>query len=203
MRAARRTSSIATLPSPACVTAMPHCSSSATVMSMLTALSSAISARAPRSLETSSPRASCSGALDSAVGKGSSAQNVLPSPGALRSPTSPPIRLASSRQIDRPRPVPPNRRVVDTSACENGMNRRGCTSGAMPGPVSTTARRIRPGPTRCASMCTSPWSVNLSALVMKLLRIWRTRVGSPVTPAGTSGSSVRVSVRVFAAAIDR
>jgi hypothetical protein len=42
----------------------------------------------------------------------------------------------SGAQMARPRPVPPKRRVVDASACENGSNRRSWSSGAMPMPVS-------------------------------------------------------------------
>ena len=47
----------------------------------------------------------------------------------------------SWRTIASPRPVPPNRRVVDESACENGSNIRIWSSGAMPMPVSDTSKR--------------------------------------------------------------
>ena len=49
-------------------------------------------------------------------------QNVLPSPGALSTPTSPPIAAARLRVSDRPRPVPPKRRVVVLSPCSNALN---------------------------------------------------------------------------------
>jgi hypothetical protein len=45
---------------------------------------------------------------------------VEPLPGELRALTSPPIMRASLRLIVSPRPVPPNLRVVDPSACWNG-----------------------------------------------------------------------------------
>ena len=42
-------------------------------------------------------------------------QNVDPCPSLLSTPTSPPISSASCLEIASPRPVPPNRRVVDES----------------------------------------------------------------------------------------
>ena len=43
----------------------------------------------------------------SVAGSGSSAQKQLPPPALSCTPTSPPMRAASSRQIDSPSPVPP------------------------------------------------------------------------------------------------
>ena len=40
----------------------------------------------------------------------------------------------------RPRPVPPNRRVVDPSACLKASKIVSCFSGGMPMPVSVTAK---------------------------------------------------------------
>jgi len=48
----------------------------------------------------------------------------------------PPISVASSRQIDRPRPLPPKRRVVELSACVNGWNSVARSSALTPMPVS-------------------------------------------------------------------
>ena len=45
--------------------------------------------------------------VDDAGGSGKRAQKRLPLPGWLCTPTSPPIKSASSRQIDKPSPVPP------------------------------------------------------------------------------------------------
>ena len=44
-------------------------------------------------------------------------QNVLPLPNSLSTPTSPPIRLANCFDMASPKPVPPNLREVEVSAC--------------------------------------------------------------------------------------
>ena len=49
-------------------------------------------------------------------------QNVDPRPSSDCTPIPPPSSLASSRDIERPRPVPPKRRVVELSACWKGTN---------------------------------------------------------------------------------
>ena len=54
--------------------------------------------------------------------------NVLPSSGALSSQMRPPISSTSVDEIARPRPVPPNRRVVEPSACLNGSKIACCLS---------------------------------------------------------------------------
>ena len=64
--------------------------------------------------------------------------NVLPRPGSLSTWISPPIRRAISRLIDRPRPVPPNLRLIVPSACWNASKIVRSCSGAMPMPVSVT-----------------------------------------------------------------
>ena len=68
---------------------------------------------------------------------------VEPAPGMLATDTAPPIRIASSRTMARPRPDPPNRRVMLVSAWTNLSNRPACRSGAMPMPVSETVSRRR------------------------------------------------------------
>ena len=64
---------------------------------------------------------------------------MLPRPGVLRSWISPPSRLASSRLIARPSPVPPYLRLVLASACWKASNTIRCFSGGMPIPVSVTS----------------------------------------------------------------
>lgn len=49
-------------------------------------------------------------------------QKVDPRPSSDVTPIPPPSSLASSRDIERPRPVPPKRRVVELSACWKGTN---------------------------------------------------------------------------------
>lgn len=74
---------------------------------------------------------------------GRTKEKVLPWPGVLLEPMLPPIKSHSRRQIARPRPVPPCRRVVDESACWKGINSLLITSGVMPMPLSCTANRMR------------------------------------------------------------
>ena len=63
---------------------------------------------------------------------------VLPSCGVLSTQMRPPIRSTSVDEMARPRPVPPNRRVVDPSACRNGWKISCCLSFEMPMPLSLT-----------------------------------------------------------------
>jgi two-component system response regulator FixJ len=65
-------------------------------------------------------------------------QNVLPAPGVLSAPTSPPINSARRRLMANPSPVPPYRRVVELSACSKAPNSLESASGAIPIPVSST-----------------------------------------------------------------
>jgi hypothetical protein len=53
----------------------------------------------------------------SAISKSMANQNVDPSPTTLSAPMRPSMMLTRRSQMDKPSPVPPNRRVVDASAC--------------------------------------------------------------------------------------
>jgi hypothetical protein len=55
-------------------------------------------------------------------------QNFDPCPGVLTTPISPPISSVSCFEIDKPSPVPPNRRVMEPSAWVNFWKSRPCTS---------------------------------------------------------------------------
>ncbi|MPN02098.1 hypothetical protein SDC9_149311 [bioreactor metagenome] len=83
----------------------------------------------------------------------------------------------------RPRPVPPYFRVVEVSACSKGRNRRSSCSGARPMPVSVTSkrtcRRLLSRESRRALNMTLPRSVNLMALLPRLINICPRRSGSP------------------------
>ena len=68
-------------------------------------------------------------------------QNVVPRPGSLSTPIAPPMASQRRLEIASPRPVPPYRRVVEASACENGWNSLGCAAAGMPMPVSVTSKR--------------------------------------------------------------
>ena len=64
---------------------------------------------------------------------------MLPRPGSDSAVSSPPMIETSRREIASPSPVPPNRRVVEVSACVNGSNSCASCSGAIPIPVSLTS----------------------------------------------------------------
>ena len=104
---------------------------------------------------------------------------------ALEPRCVPPMRSTMRREIASPRPVPPNLRVVPPSACSNSSKMRACASGAMPMPVSRTAKRDlarrAPGSTTIA---TPPCSVNFTALPARLSSTWRSRAASPMTRPG-------------------
>ena len=120
-RAAARATTSADGPSSTTSTAMPQAPSCSDRISRLVWLSSTTSTRRPASR-------SCDGGGASAMSLarliGTENQNVLPSPGWLSNPMVPPIAVTSCREMARPRPVPPNLRVVDESACEKASNRR-------------------------------------------------------------------------------
>ena len=68
-------------------------------------------------------------------------QKVLPTPGLLSTQIRPPMSSTSLAEIVRPRPEPPNRRVVEPSACSNGWKIVSSFSTGMPMPVSATEKR--------------------------------------------------------------
>ena len=69
---------------------------------------------------------------------GSVKWNVAPRPGSLSSHIRPPISVTRRDAIESPRPVPPNCRVIDPSACVNASKIACCFSRGMPMPVSAT-----------------------------------------------------------------
>ena len=130
---------------------------------------------------------------------GASNQNVEPRPTSDTTSMRPPIRSTMRRQIARPSPVPPYRRVVEASAWLKEWNRRWRASSSMPMPVSRTSKRSRccaaVSPSRRTTSVTEPRSVNLMALPTRLVSTWRRRTGSPRTGRRTAGSSCRLSRR--------
>jgi len=95
-------------------------------------------------------------------------RKVEPCPLSLVTVMSPPIMRASWREMARPRPEPPNLRVVAPSACVKTVNSLSVVSSDMPMPVSetsTTTMKVAPS-RRLALRATStrPSEVNLMAL---------------------------------------
>src|SRR5687767_9903614 len=97
---------------------------------------------------------------------------VEPCPGVLATPMSPPIRRARRRAMARPSPVPPCSRVLLASTCSNSSKIKPSLSVGMPMPVSATAIATEPFAARACSWML-PWSVNLAALLSRLMTIWR------------------------------
>ncbi len=132
---------------------------------------------------------------------GISIQNCAPSPGVLLTPMRPPISSTSRRQIARPRPVPPYWRVVEPSSWAKCSKILRCASSGIPMPVSSTlTRRRQRSPASVARRTratTSPCSVNLTALLIRLATTWRMRKGSPRRLRRASGGMSATSSRPF------
>src|ERR1022692_2351091 len=114
--------------------------------------------------------------------------------------------MSSQRRLEmmRPRPVPPLLRVEEVSTWLNGRKRWSSLSAGMPIPESLTAknsratRRGEPGSmgsprAHDTSSETPPRSVNLSALPIRFVSIWRIRGSSLLTISGTPGSTLESS----------
>lgn len=112
---------------------------------------------------------------------GSLTVKLVPRPCALSTETVPASMSANALVSERPRPVPPNLRVVELSACWKRWNSLSNCSGVMPMPVSDTLKQTS-GPaspaSRHAAKVTVPLSVNLAALPRMLSNICRTLVRS-------------------------
>ena len=88
----------------------------------------------------------------------------------------------------RPNPVPPKRRVVLASACENDWKSRSPAVASTPIPVSSTAKRIL-GPAASTFTTTAPRGVNFTAFATRFDNAWRSRTGSPRTYSGRPGAT--------------
>ncbi len=100
----------------------------------------------PSTTTKSWPLRSCACSADSPgrASTCSSTAKVLPFPGSLATVIRPPMMETRRLQIAKPNPLPPKRRVVETSACWNDWNRFCITSGGMPIPLSVTTSRMDP-----------------------------------------------------------
>ncbi len=117
--------------------------------------------------------------------------NRLPRPSSLSAQRRPPMRATRRAEMVKPRPVPPKRRVVETSAWVNGSKMDSSLSLGIPMPVSATLKWIAmeasDRDSTAAERTTSPAGVNLTALPSRLTRIWRRRRGSPRRGSGMPG----------------
>ena len=127
---------------------------------------------------------------------------VLPTLGSDSTQISPCIISTSWRQMHRPRPVPPWRRVVEASTCRKGWKSWPRNSGAIPTPVSRTKQMICTR--RCSGQvsegsgsawpCLSvtqicpPGPVNFTALVTRFMMICWRRPASPISAICMFGS---------------
>ena len=110
------------------------------------------------------------------------ASKVEPWPGVERQVMVPPINAAREREMVSPRPAPPYCRVMESSPCSKRLKSRAPRSGVNPQPVSLTRKVTCVASSSSSAMTsslTSPASVNLTALLSRLARIWRTRRLSP------------------------
>ena len=102
-------------------------------------------------------------------------QNVEPTPSSLVTPTSPPMSSTSRLTMDKPKPVPPNLRVVDASTWLKAWNSAFIRFAGMPMPVSRISQRTStPSALRSMTlqpMAISPCCVNFTALPPRLSRI--------------------------------
>ena len=179
--------------------AVPTCAPCNSRMRLATStliwLSSTTSTRTPASAAapgTASKAPSSSSNAAEAVANGSVTMNSLPTPGSLSTAMRPPINSTRCLTIESPRPVPPKRRVMESSAWTKGLNRPACSSGAMPMPVSRTAKLNVTSPACEAAWptrsVTDPRSVNLTAFDSRLASTCPRCLTSPSTAAGSSST---------------
>ena len=114
------------------------------------------------------------------ISSGTANANTLPLPTTLSTQMRPAISWIRRFEIVRPRPVPPNLRVVDESAWVKLSKIRPSLSPGMPMPVSETVNRRPVGTATSSSSATcsdtSPASVNLIALPSRLCSTCNSRV---------------------------
>ena len=115
-------------------------------------------------------------------------KKALPFPETLSTQILPPIISTRRLLIDNPSPVPPYFLVVDVSAWLNDLNNLDVCSSERPIPVSRTANLIStlvsPRVTSSVETTISPFSVNFTALLQRLIRTCPRRRGSPTRDKG-------------------
>ncbi len=139
-----------------------------------------------------------------AVSKRAVNKKVLPCPGALSTRMSPPMSSDNRLQMASPRPVPLWRRDSEPSACTNRSKMCSRCLSRMPGPESVTENSSITdsgvASTARTARDTRPASVNFSALSSRFTSTWRSRMGSPTRPSGTSSGTRKAKPRPFSSA---
>mmetsp|Transcript_12705 Transcript_12705/g.40142 ORF Transcript_12705/g.40142 Transcript_12705/m.40142 type:complete len:242 (+) Transcript_12705:494-1219(+) len=140
-------------------------------------------------------------AVDGWAGAGSAvsrSEKVDPTPGCDCATIDPPMSVASSLQMKRPRPVPPCECDGASLTCENSTKSLLSPFALMPMPVSRTDRRHDKAVRRLtdsgvsssdSDTSISPDGVNRSAFATRLSTTWRIRIGSPTMSVGRSGGT--------------
>lgn len=113
---------------------------------------------------------------DSWILRGIQNQNSEPAPTCDSTPISPRICLTRESDIERPNPVPPNRRVLELSAWEKGCQRFLLSESDKPIPVSLMLHRTATSPgaqeidgSTEQIVWTEPDAVNLRALPRRFM----------------------------------
>ena len=141
---------------------------------------------------SSGPRASLNESGDSPRGprtwRGSVSLKQAPRPGSPHASSQPPCSLASSSEIDNPRPVPPVVRARAGSARQNLLNTSDDSPGRRPTPKSRTVTATDNSfcPTSTSTPRASPCS---TALSMRFRTIRSIRRASPLTRKRLSSST--------------
>ena len=130
---------------------------------------------------------------------GTTMENVVPLPSSDAMVNSPPMALASLRQMESPSPVPPALAFC-APTCTKGEARRFRSAAHIPQPESCTARvkvpASPPSATNEARNSTNPCLVNLTALPTRLKAICLMRCGSSMSP-GRASARKRMSKSGF------
>ena len=131
--------------------------------------------------------------------------NLEPFPYSLSTDMVPFIWLTRPLTMLIPRPVPSMARLCCKSIRANSVNRASISSFRIPMPVSSTTNRIASSSSRVftASTCkdTVPFSVYFTALLIRLIKIWETRISSPNNLAGTLSLTFNTNSKSFSATL--
>ena len=144
---------------------------------------------------------------------GSQRVKALPLPSSLSTVKTPPRNRASSLDMESPRPVPPNLRLVVPSACLKASKTISSLSAGIPMPLSLTRKKRissrlasansggkAPTAGRPTVKSTAPCSVNLKELESRFFNTWSNRASSVKITAGASSSRTRAKPIFFCSA---